>query len=83
MTTITKPMTKTDLTCVVLNSLTSQAMSIPAISKEVFLNSGLSPADDMFYTYQYDMRWSLMELVKSGVVSRDKVGNRSFYSLSN
>ena len=75
-------MTKTDLTNVVLNSLTSTSMSIIEISKEVFLNSGLSPSDDMFYTYQYDMRWSLMELVNSGVVSRDKVGNRSFYSLA-
>ena len=83
MTTTTKPMTKTDLTSVVLNSLTSQPMSIIDISREVFMNSGLSPADDMFYTYQYDMRWSLMELVNSGVVSRDKLGNRSFYSLSN
>ena len=83
MTTTTKPMTKTDLTSVVLNSLTGQPMSIIDISREVFMNSGLSPADDMFYTYQYDMRWSLMELVNSGVVSRDKLGNRSFYSLSN
>ena len=75
-------MTKDDLTNIVLNSLTSTSMSIIEISKEVFLNSGLSPADDMFYTYQYDMRWSLMELVKSGVVSRDKVGSRSYYSLA-
>ena len=75
-------MTKDDLTNIVLNSLTSTSMSIIEISKEVFLNSGLSPADDMFYTYQYDMRWSLMELVKSDVVSRDKVGSRSYYSVA-
>ena len=74
--------TKDQLTEVVLNSLTSEPMSIVDISKEVFLNSGLSPSDDMFYTYQYDMRWSLMNLTQSGVVTRTTQGRNSFYSLS-
>ena len=73
---------KTQLTEVVLNSLTSEPQSIVDISKEVFLSSGLSPADDMFYTYQYDMRWSLMQLVDTGVAQRDTQGRKSFYSLS-
>jgi len=73
---------KTELTQVVLNSLTSVPMTLVEISKEVFLNSGLSPSDDLFYTYQYDMRWSLMNLHKAGLVIRLKDGNRSLYSLS-
>ncbi len=73
---------KAQLTEVVLNSLTSEPQSIVNISKEVFLSSGLSPADDMFYAYQYDMRWSLMQLVDTGVVQRDTQGRKSFYSLS-
>ena len=74
---------KTQLTEVVLNSLTSEPMSIVDISKEVFMNSGLSPSDDMFYTYQYDMRWSLMNLTQSGVITRSTEGKKSFYSVSN
>ena len=73
---------KAELTQVVLNSLTSVPMTLVEISKEVFLNSGLSPSDDMFYTYQYDMRWSLVKLHDSGLIVRTKDGNRSLYSLS-
>ena len=75
-------MTKDQLTSVVLDTLTSTPMSIIDISKAVFLNSGLSPADDMFYTYQYDMRWSLHTLTKSGVVTLTKEGTKSYYSVA-
>ena len=70
------------LTTTVLRTLTEQPQSLVDISKAVFNRSGYSPDMDEFYTYQYDMRWSLHYLVKEGVAQRTKSGLLSYYSLA-
>lgn len=73
---------KNHLTLTVLRSLTTDPQSIVEVSRSVFNTVGYSPDQDEFYTYQYDLRWSLCQLVKDGIVTRSKSGRNNFYSLS-
>ena len=75
-------MKDTHLTKIVLRSMTEQPQSIVDISKKVFNSVGYSPDQDEFYTYQYDLRWSLSFLTKEGIITRSKSGRNNMYSLS-
>ena len=46
---------------------------------------GITPDDDVFYTYQYDLRWCLQTLREEGVTNFKKVGkiNLHFLTASN
>ena len=43
---------------------------------------GITPDDDLFYTYQYDLRWCLQQLRADGVTAFEKKGNLNYHYLS-
>ena len=43
---------------------------------------GITPDDDVFYTYGYDLRWCLQTLRREGVTSFKKVGNMNLHYLT-
>tara|TARA_R110002012_G_scaffold87989_1_gene217141 strand:+ start:884 stop:1156 length:273 start_codon:yes stop_codon:yes gene_type:complete len=87
--------TKTQLKQITYDSMvTEQTQSgeseftLIEISKMVYhslTELGITPEDDVFYTYQYDLRWCLQQLREEGVTNFKKVGkiNLHFLTASN
>ncbi len=42
---------------------------------------GITPDDDIFYSYQYDLRWCLQELRNEGFTSFKKMGKFNVHCL--
>jgi hypothetical protein len=63
-------MEKKDLPAVVVKALTAMggSASIPDVSRYIWENhqDDLSNSGDLFYTWQYDIRWAATKLRKEG-----------------
>jgi len=71
-------LTREDLKTIILKALGSKGTRAPIakIAKYIWDNheADLRASGDLFYTWQYDMRWASNGLVKDG--SLDKVSHR-------
>lgn len=51
------------------------------ICKYIWLNheADLRASGDLFFTWQYDMRWAGQELVKKGLIKKTKIGIKAWW----
>ena len=56
-------------------------LEITKLVYNALIELGTTPDDDVFYSYGYDVRWSLQQLRKEGITSFRKEGKRSFHYL--
>ena len=56
-------------------------IEITRLVYNALIELGVTPEDDVFYTYQYDLRWCLQSLRNEEITSFEKQGNVNVHYL--
>ena len=56
-------------------------IEITRLVYNALIEEGITPNDDIFYTYQYDLRWCLQSLRNENLTSFEKQGNVNVHYL--
>ncbi|WDV06733.1 hypothetical protein [Lysinibacillus irui] len=76
---------KKDLQKLVVEALEKNngSASIVLVAKYIWVNyqKELECSGDLFYTWQYDIRWAKEELIKHGIIKTTKLSKRGIWEL--
>ena len=67
--------------CMLMNERELTLIEITKLVYNSLIEEGITPNDNIFYTYQYDLRWCLQSLRNENLTSFEKQGSLNVHYL--